>query len=199
MKFKNRIKLKIKIKITVDGDCSHGIKRCLFLGGKAMANLEKKVKAKSFSHAWLFVTPWTVAYQAPLSMWFSRQEYWVAISLSRVSSWSRDGTLETVYHLSHQGSPRILEWVAMPFPRGSSQPKDQTCISYFSCIAWWVLYHHLGSPGKTRQCIKKQRHHYANKGPYSQSNVFTVVINGCESWTIKKVECQRTDAFELWC
>ena len=29
--------------------------------------------------------------------------------------------------------------------------------------------------------------------------VFPVVIYGCESWTIKKAECWRTDAFELWC
>ena len=29
--------------------------------------------------------------------------------------------------------------------------------------------------------------------------VFPVVIHGCESWTIKKAECWRTDAFELWC
>ena len=29
--------------------------------------------------------------------------------------------------------------------------------------------------------------------------VFSVVVYGCKSWTIKKAECQRTDAFELWC
>ena len=29
--------------------------------------------------------------------------------------------------------------------------------------------------------------------------VFPVVIYGCESWTMKKAECQRTDAFEAWC
>ena len=29
--------------------------------------------------------------------------------------------------------------------------------------------------------------------------VFPVVLYGCDSWTIKKAECQRTDAFELWC
>ena len=29
--------------------------------------------------------------------------------------------------------------------------------------------------------------------------VFPVVMFGCESWTIKKAECRRTDAFELWC
>ena len=34
------------------------------------------MKVNSFSHIRLFATPWTVAYQAPLSMKFSRQEYW---------------------------------------------------------------------------------------------------------------------------
>ena len=34
------------------------------------------VKVKSFSHVRLFAVPWTVAYQAPPSMEFSRQEYW---------------------------------------------------------------------------------------------------------------------------
>ena len=29
--------------------------------------------------------------------------------------------------------------------------------------------------------------------------VFPVVMYGCESWTVKKAECQRIDAFELWC
>ena len=33
-------------------------------------------EVKSFSHVWLFATPWTVAYQAPPSLGFSRQEYW---------------------------------------------------------------------------------------------------------------------------
>ena len=46
-----------------------------------------------------------------------------------------------------------------------------------------------------RQRIKKQRHYFANKVPM----VFPVVMFGCESWTIKKNECQRIDAFELWC
>ena len=38
-----------------------------------------KVKGKSLSHVWLFTTPWTAAYQAPLSMGFSRQEYWSGV------------------------------------------------------------------------------------------------------------------------
>ena len=32
-----------------------------------------------------------------------------------------------------------------------------------------------------------------------QAMVFPVVMYGCKSWTIKKAECRRTDAFELWC
>ena len=52
---------------------------------------------------------------------------------------------------------------------------------------------------KFRQHIKKQRHYFADKGPSSQSFVFfPVVMYGCESWTIKKAECWRIDAFELW-
>ena len=76
-------------KITVDGDCSHKIKRHLFLGRKSMTNLDNVLK-------------------------------------------SRDITL-----------PRKV-------------------------------------------CLVK-------------AMVFPVVMYGCESWTIKKAECRRTDAFELWC
>ena len=43
---------------------------------------------------------------------------------------------------------RILEWIVVPFSRRSSRPRDQTCVSYVSCIGRKVLYHqhHLGSP-----------------------------------------------------
>ena len=40
---------------------------------------KRKVKVKSFSHVQLFATPWTVAYQAPPSMGFPRQEYWSGV------------------------------------------------------------------------------------------------------------------------
>ena len=76
-------------KITADGDCSHEIKRCLFLGRKAMTNVNNLLK-------------------------------------------SRDIT------------------------------------------------------SSTKVCIVK-------------AMVFAIVMHGCESWTIKTVECQRIDAFELWC
>ena len=53
-----------------------------------------------FGHVQLFVTPWTVALQAPLSM----------------------GILQA----------RILEWIAMPSFRGSSQPRNRTQFSYIA-------------------------------------------------------------------
>ena len=45
--------------------CDYNVKKCV-----------KFSEVKSLSHVRLFVTLWTVAYQAPLSMGFSRQEYW---------------------------------------------------------------------------------------------------------------------------
>ena len=48
-----------------------------------------------------------------------------------------------------------------------------------------------------RHNIKKQRHYFANKGPSNQGYGFPVVMYGCESWTMKKAEHQRVDAFEL--
>ena len=146
----------------------------------------------SFSRVWLFVTPWTIAHQAPLSMEFSMQEYWSGVplpSLSRVLIWRENPPIRgssacepglrrpnwryrrvifkqvvectSTFHLCKSNycclvvyvrfvvtpwtvacqSPlsmeilqaRILEWVAMPFFRGSSQPRDQT----------WVCLHLL--------------------------------------------------------
>ena len=51
---------------------------------------------------------------------------------------------------------------------------------------------------KPRQHIKKQRHYFADKGHLIKAMVFSVVMHGCDSLTIKKAECQRIDAFELW-
>ena len=50
---------------------------------------------------------------------------------------------------------------------------------------------------KPRQHIIKQRHHFANKDPYSQSYGFSSNHVQGESWTRKKAERQRTDAFKL--
>ena len=52
---------------------------------------------------------------------------------------------------------------------------------------------------KLRQHIKQQRHNLANKVCRVKDTVFLVVMYACESWTIKKAEHQRIDAFELQC
>ena len=67
--------------------------------------MDTKVKVKLLSQVQLFVIPWTVAYQASLSMWFSRQEYWSELPfpilmvkdkrLMEVSSWERPTYGET--------------------------------------------------------------------------------------------------------
>src|SRR5574337_630569 len=50
-----------------------------------------------------------------------------------------------------------------------------------------------------RQHIQKQRHYFANKGLSSQGYGFSSSMYGCESWTVKKAEHRRIDAFKLWC
>ena len=49
-----------------------------------------------------------------------------------------------------------------------------------------------------RQHIKNQRHYFATKVHLVKAMVFPVVTYGYESWTIKKADRQRMDAFELW-
>ena len=46
--------------------------------------------------------------------------------------------------------------------------------------------------------IKKQRHYFPKKVYLVKAMVFSVVMYDCESWTIKKAEHQRIDAFQLW-
>ena len=52
---------------------------------------------------------------------------------------------------------------------------------------------------KFGQRIKKQRHYFAKKVCIVKAMVSPVVVYGCESWTIKKAQCQRINAFELRC
>ena len=84
--------------------------------------------------------PWTIACQTPLSMEIlqARILEWVAMNpLQGVfpTQGSKSGLPHCrliLHHLSHRGSLRILKWVAYPFSRGPSQPRNQTRVS---CIA----------------------------------------------------------------
>ena len=78
----------------------------------------------------LVSTPWTIQ-----SMEFFRPEYWSGLSLlqgifpTQASNPGLPHWRRILYQLSHKESPRILEWVAYPFSRGSSQPKNWTGVS----------------------------------------------------------------------
>ena len=87
-----------------------------------------KVKVKSLSRVWLFMTSWTAAYQAPPSMGFSRQESW--------------------------------SWVPLP-----------------------SLMTNLDRVLKNKDITLPTQVHIV------KAMAFPVVMNGCESWTTKKVEC----------
>ena len=79
--------------------------------------ITKKKENQVLSSVRLFATPWTVAYQAPLSIEFARQEYWsgFAISHSRGSSQPRDqthasSTAADLHRLGRQRSLEFLSW-----------------------------------------------------------------------------------------
>ena len=65
-----------------------------------------KVKVKSLSRVWLFVTPWSAAYQAPPPMGFSRQEYWSGVPLP--SPDPQRGDLKAWCHYSATINPQTI-------------------------------------------------------------------------------------------
>ena len=77
------------------------------------------------------VTPLTVTCQAPLSMGFSRQEYWSGLPFPSPGDLPDPGLNPSLpqcgrilYQLNHKGSPRILQWVAYSFSNRASQPRN---------------------------------------------------------------------------
>ena len=89
-----------------------------------------------------------------------------------ITSWQIDGeTMETVIDFILGGSKIIADGdgsheILAPWKKSYDQP---------------------------RQHIKKQGHYFANKGPFVKAMVFSVVMYGCESWTIKKAVHRRID------
>ena len=89
---------------------------------------------KSLSRVWLFATLWTVAYQAPLSIGFSRQEYWSGLPFPsprilkvKVKSLSPVQLYAIPWTVAHQASPSIgfyrqESWSGLPFPSAGDLP-----------------------------------------------------------------------------
>ena len=162
----------------------------------ASGPIKLKVKVKSLSHVWLFATPLTVAYQDPPPMGFSRQEYWSGLPFPSpgdlpdpgikprsglITSWQIEGEkMEVVTDFLFGGSKITAD--------GDWSHEIKRCLL-------------LGRKAMTNlDSILKSIHiTLMTKVCLVKAMVFPVVIYGCESWTTKKGEYQRIDAFELWC
>ena len=118
----------------------------------------KKLKLKSFSPVWLFATPWTAAHQAPLSMAFSRQEYWSglpfpSIFLTQGLNPGLTHCRQTLYHLSHKGSlnkpalrklhveilkeARLYFWMFTP-KSDTKKKKNEGHTKQYPDTSWWL-------------------------------------------------------------
>ena len=97
-----------------------------------------------------------------------------------ITSWQIDGEIvETVTHFTFLGSKITAD--------GDCSHEIKRCLL-------------LGRKAMTNlDSILKSRYITLTKVCVGKAMVFPVVMYGCESWTIKKAECQRIDAFELWC
>ena len=97
-----------------------------------------KVKVKSLSRVRLFATPWTIAYQVPPSMGFSRQEYWSGLSFPSpyfFPSFSGTPINRMLVHLIlSQRSLRLSSILFIPFPLFCSSEVISTILSFSSLI-----------------------------------------------------------------
>ena len=99
----------------------------------------------------------------------------------RITSWQIDGeTMETVAYFIYLGSKITAH--------GDCNHEIKRCLL-------------LGRKVMTNldRTLKSRDITLPTKVSLVKAMVFPVVMYGCESWTIKKAECRRIDAFELWC
>ena len=76
---------------------------------------------------------------------------------------------------------------------GSKITADSDCSHEIKTLDPWKETH-----DKPRQCIKSRDITLMTKVCIVKAMVFPVVMYRCEGWSIKKAECRRIDAFELW-
>ena len=112
---------------------------------------------------------------------------------------------------------RTLEWVAISFSNAWKwKVKESLSHVWLSVNPWTAAYQASPSTGFSRQeywsgvplpspmtnldsMLKNRDVTLPTKIRLVKAMVYSVVIYGCESWTIKKAEHRRTDTFELWC
>ena len=103
------------------------------------------------------------------------------IASSPITSWQIDG--ETVEAVTD-----FISWVSKITVDGDCSLEIKRCM-----LLRRKVMTNLDSILKSRDITLPTKVHLV------KAMVFPVVMYGCESWTIKKAECQRIDAFELWC
>ena len=125
-----------------------------------------------------FSTPQAVAHQAPLFMGFPRQEYWNGLPFPSLGDPPDPGIKPTF--------PTTAGGFFTTEPPGSHEIKRCLLLGRKAMTKLDSVLQSRNITLPTNVCIVK-------------AMVFPVVMYGCDSWTIKKVECQRIDAFELSC
>ena len=94
--------------------------------------LWSEVKWKSLSSVWPFATPWIPWNSPGQNTGVGSLSFLWGVFPTQGSNPGLPHCRQILYQLSHKGSLRILEWVAYPFSRGSSRPRNRTGVS---CIA----------------------------------------------------------------
>ena len=92
---------------------------------------------------------------------------------------------------------RILEWVAFPFSRGSSWPRDQTHVSHISCIGRSLSFHHQGNPSvaaeQLRECVYPFK---GKKGPCPKV-LLLLLLTVCFSLVLHPLHSLVTNCLHL--
>ena len=97
-----------------------------------------------------------------------------------ITSWQIDGETRKQWETLFFWAPKSLQTVI-----AAMKLKDANSLE--------------GKYDQPRQHIKKQRHYFANKVCIVKAMVFPIDMYGWKSWTVKKAEHWRIDAFQLWC
>ena len=141
------------------------------------------------------MTPQTVAHQAPLSMGFSRQEYWSGLPCPPPRDLPNAGIKPASLKFSTLADGFFTTSATWEAQANSKITADGDCSHE---IRRHLL---LGRKVMTNldSILKSTDITLPTKVCLVKAMVFPVVMYGCDSWTVKKAERQRIDAFELWC
>ena len=155
-----------------------------------------KVKVKLLSRVWLFATPWTVAYQAPLAMGFfqARVPEWVAIAFSELRvALSRDWLFATPWTVAYQaplsmGFSRQECWSGLPLPSPGYLPDPGIKPGSLTFQADTLPSEPPGKP-KTKIPLTST---YSRNSACTTRTLVTLLFSrvlaeclGCSTWTVK--------------